>query len=335
MTEPRIALIGEAWGEQESIERRAFVGSSGWTLDGMLKHAGISREDCLVTNVFNVRPVGNKIESLCGPKPAGIPGLPALIRGKYVSAVYGPEIARLWKELEDFKPTTIVALGNTPLWALTGHSGISKYRGSPMQTTCKRWKVIPTYHPAAVMRTWNMRPVVIADLMKAKRHAADPTFRRPNRTLWLEPTIADLYRFYEEHIKDAAELSIDIETAAEQITMLAISPRPDLGLVIPFWIREGGPNYWTLEEEIFAWQFVDMVMREKPVIGQNFLYDSQYFWRCFHIPAANLSDDTMLLQHAQQPEMEKSLGFLGSIYTDEPAWKWMGRRDSGTLKTED
>jgi hypothetical protein len=42
----------------------------------------------------------------------------------------------------------------------------------------------------------------------------------------------------------------------------------------------------------------------------------------------------MLLAHAMQPEMEKSLGFLGSIYTDEPAWKFMGRRGE-TLKAED
>jgi uracil-DNA glycosylase len=330
----RVAIIGEAWGEHEEAARQPFVGKAGWFLNSMLRVAGIERDDCLVTNVFNMRPKGNRIESLCGPRTEGVPGLPPLAKGKYLLAPYVHHIKRMWKEIEDFSPTVIVAFGNTALWALTGKTGISKYRGSPMQTSCKRWTVLPTYHPAAVLRTYNLRPIVIADLAKAKRHSFTREFRRPSRQLWLEPSIPDLYRFYEEYIVPAPEISVDIETAAEQITMLSIAPTPTVGLVIPFWIRDGGPNYWTLENEVLAWEFVDMVMREKPVIGQNFMYDAQYFWRCYHIPALNLRDDTMLLAHAMQPEMEKSLGFLGSIYTDEPAWKWMGRRGE-TLKAED
>jgi hypothetical protein len=34
----------------------------------------------------------------------------------------------------------------------------------------------------------------------------------------------------------------------------------------------------------------------------------------------------MLLHHAIHPEMRKGLGFLGSIYTDEPSWKLMRKR---------
>lgn len=46
------------------------------------------------------------------------------------------------------------------------------------------------------------------------------------------------------------------------------------------------------------------------------------------------SDDTMLLHHALQPEALKSLGYLGSIYTDEGNWKQM-REKVKTIKRED
>jgi len=42
----------------------------------------------------------------------------------------------------------------------------------------------------------------------------------------------------------------------------------------------------------------------------------------------------MLLHHAMQPEMEKGLGFLGSLYTNEPSWKFM-RTDHDNLKKGD
>jgi hypothetical protein len=37
----------------------------------------------------------------------------------------------------------------------------------------------------------------------------------------------------------------------------------------------------------------------------------------------NYDDDTMLMHHALQPESNKGLGFLGSVYTDRSSWKTM------------
>ena len=49
----------------------------------------------------------------------------------------------------------------------------------------------------------------------------------------------------------------------------------------------------------------------------------------------NFVDDTMLLHHALQPESEKSLAFLGSLYTDESAWKLMRQRGKTTIKRDE
>ena len=72
---------------------------------------------------------------------------------------------------------------------------------------------------------------------------------------------------------------------------------------------------------------------QKRIVGQNFLFDIHFLWRTVGITVPNATDDTMLLHHALQPEMEKGLGFLGSIYTREPSWKVM--RKTGTTKRED
>jgi hypothetical protein len=68
-------------------------------------------------------------------------------------------------------------------------------------------------------------------------------------------------------------------------------------------------------------------------IFQNGLYDIAFIWRAWKIPVMNAEEDTMLLHHALQPESLKSLGYLGSIYTDEGPWKSM--REVKTIKRED
>jgi hypothetical protein len=55
------------------------------------------------------------------------------------------------------------------------------------------------------------------------------------------------------------------------------------------------------------------------------------------IKVIGAAEDTMLLHHAIQPESLKGLGFLGSIYSDERAWKGMNDRKGykKTIKRDD
>lgn len=68
----------------------------------------------------------------------------------------------LEREIEVVRPTHILALGNEGLLASTGHSGITKYRGKPIDKG--EYTVIPTVSPAAVMRNPGQRPGYMADL---------------------------------------------------------------------------------------------------------------------------------------------------------------------------
>lgn len=334
-TLPRIAIVGDAWGDREEQHGVAFAGSNAFVLKAMLAQAGIDMTQCLLTSAFNIN-INGDLRKLYGDKAAAIPLYRALEPGKFVDRRYEPELQRLFRELETFSPTVIIALGNVALWALCKKVGLKKYRGTPLPSHDSRWKILPTYPPQTVMRQWKLRPIVISDLAKARRESEFPELRRPSRRIRINPSLPDIEAFYFDHIQPAEIVSCDIETKAGTITEVGYATSANEALVIPFYSRERPDgNYWrTAREEIAAWSWVRRINREKQLIGQNFQYDMQYFWRTLGITCPRFAGDTMLMHHTLQPEMEKGLGFLGSIYTDEPSWKFM-RQDHSTLKTED
>ncbi len=355
-----IVLVGEAWGREEAEASAPFIGASGKLLRAMLSQVGIRYDECFITNVFNFKPKGkypdNDLKNVCGTKAEAIPLLPPLSAGKYVRAEFAPEIARLQAELAAEQPRLVIAFGATAAWALLGTSGIKKIRGAPALSggrlfSSQPFKVLPTYHPAAVLREWSLRPIVIADLLKARREAESPELVRPSREIWIEPTISDLLDFEHSFILPSPDLSVDIETAGDQTTCVGFAPSVERAIVVPFVdpVRADG-NYWrTAADELSAWNIVRRwCMMTVPIsqrapewrhlpykrgVGQNHLYDIHRLWRGMGIQL-HAEDDTMLMHHAMQPEMEKGLGFLATIYTEELTWKFM-RKKHETLKKED
>jgi hypothetical protein len=69
-------------------------------------------------------------------------------------------------------------------------------------------------------------------------------------------------------------------------------------------------------------------------IFQNALFDTNRLWRGYGVTFGGDIEDTMLMHHALQPESQKDLGFLGSVYTNEPAWKLMRTREKDNFKKE-
>lgn len=333
----KIALVAESWGEQEEKTRIPLIGTTGQELNRMLLEAGIERAKCFATNVFALRPTANKIDSLCLDKK-GVGGkaytLPATNMGKYIEPRFLPELDRLAEELQVVRPNLTIALGAIACWALLRSPKIGSVRGTTSESMLlPGLKVLPTYHPSAVYRNWALRPIVIADLMKAKREAEFPEIRRPQRFILVRPSIPEMYAWWKEHGEGTERLSFDIETTKGQIRNIGFAISRQHAINIPFIVRDR--SYWpTINGEWAAWQFVQMVLDSPAVkIAQNGLYDIQYLWR-MGLRIRNYREDTMLLHHALYPEMQKGLGFLGSIYSSEPAWKLL-RGKAEELKKDD
>ena len=366
---PPILLVGEAQGQSEASFGAGFVGGSGAELLRMLREARIltfsdadrsnlnlyyrtqnpkytaaiwDRHTATVrrTNVFQLHPPRNNLAWFCGPTTAALPGYPQLLSSKWVRAEFEPELDRLAGETLELNPNLIVCLGNAALWAFTGRTRITKWRGATtLSTHCVAgYKLLPTLHPASVLYQYSQRPTVVADLHKARREAAFPELRRPAREIWIEPTAEDVEQFLSSFCRRCKVLSVDIETTGDRITCIGFAPNPELAIVIPFDDdRAKDGNYWpTRELEGRVWRAIGGVLADPgiPKLFQNGLYDIAFLWRSMRIQVLGAAHDTMLLMHSLQPEAKKSLGYLGSIYSDECAWKNLGAH-SKTIKRED
>lgn len=296
-----------------------------------LRRAGIDPESCIWLNVFQ-QAAGSFFSFTQESKSGALTGIPGVARKAYLRAEFGPELHALYTTIRRIQPNIIVACGELALLAVTHQTKLKFARGRVTTSiaSCGTTKVLPVLHPRAVLAEIKQEPILIMDLMKAKRQAAFPEVVRPQRYLHLRPTIEDLESFWQEYIEPSDGLSIDIETKNPLITCVGVSPSPDRCLIIPFFDGEKtSGNYWvTPREEKIAWQFVRRCLNTpgKRVFGQNFQYDTQYLWRYMGIPCSSWTDDTMLMHHAIQIEMDKGLGFLASIYSEELAWKFMAKR---------
>jgi hypothetical protein len=347
----KIVLIGEAWGEQEANYEHPFVGPAGAELYRMLKHAGFPGEPLdyrfsspvtmlsrwrqlgiPLLNVFNERPKDN-IKFFYGKTSdeKSIPLDKSLPSRKFGSSVLwtrkdkAHHVQALHARLEELKPNLIIPLGATACWALNLGAGITSLRGSLIQTP---WgKVLPTYHPAAVLRKWDLRPTTVIDFHKARREMEYPELRLTNREIWTVPSISDLWLWWEQHGSKSKLLAFDIETLRQQqISEVGFAASATNAIHIPFCWQEGRvyKSYWSsVKEEAQAIKFCAHVLNSDiPKIAQNGVqYDCYWLAKEWGVAVRNFTHDTMTLAHCWQPELPKSLEFLGSVFLDERSWK--------------
>lgn len=341
-----LAFVGEAPGEEEALGGAPFVGRSGWLIRSMCRDAGIPINRCLITNSFDVRPVENNVKQFFMGKAdykkwkqTNDYDLPSHGGYGYVRPDYLHNRDRLSKELRAYNPKIVVALGGTALWALTGEHKITEYRGTiTTSTLVPGLPVLPTYHPAAVLRQWELKPTVILDLMKARAVADGGPITPPEREVWINPTLSEVLEFDAKYITPSTLVGVDIETywVDRLIRCIGISPDPQHCLVIPLthpFHEKNSYSYWKPSEEIFIRQWLGKLLGDpkKKKLYHNGAYDIQWLANEGLFTRGEV-EDTMLLHHALQPELPKKLGFLGSIYTNEIAWKNLANFKEGNKK---
>lgn len=331
----RIMLVGEAPGEEEIARMEPFVGVSGQELNRMLGEVGILRSECFVTNVARIRPANNDIGNFIALKKKDITSLHQPLRDKMVKQEILDGYALLRKEIELVRPKVIVAFGNLALWALTGAWGIVKWRGSILALDGVRSEsgpvVIPTYHPAAVLRQWEWRAISLSDLRRAKRAMDDQLGRPPEWRFTVRPNFNQTVEVLNALSRrlEVSELWIDfdLETRAGHIACAGLSWSLTEAISIPFMCVENKEGYWAPEEEaaIIHLLYLILTHRNVKVRWQNGLYDAQYTWKWWHfIPRGH--QDTMISQHTMWCAQPKSLAFQASMYCEHYVyWKDDGK----------
>lgn len=125
-----LMFIGEGPGRDEDLSGRPFVGAAGQLLDKMIAAIGIKREDVYIANIVKCRPPGNRVPKEEEAKAC----IPYLRRQVYL-----------------IRPKVIVCLGATALrYVIDPEARITRVRGQWVER--KGYWLIPTYHPAALLR---------------------------------------------------------------------------------------------------------------------------------------------------------------------------------------
>ncbi|GAC1353057.1 MAG: uracil-DNA glycosylase [Polyangiales bacterium] len=142
-----LMFVGEGPGAEEDAQGLPFVGKAGQLLDKMIEAMGLSPPNVYVANIVKCRPPGNR-----KPEPVEMETCEGYLH----------------EQIALVQPKVIVALGATAVEGLLKVSGITKLRGS--------WRlyrgaipVMPTFHPAYLLRNPPAKREVWADLQEVMK----------------------------------------------------------------------------------------------------------------------------------------------------------------------
>jgi DNA polymerase len=140
--EARLMFVGEAPGGDEDEQGLAFVGKAGQLLTKIIEAIDLKRDDVFIANVLKCRPPGNR-----NPETDEILSCQPFLE----------------RQIASIRPEVIVGLGKfAGQWLLKTMQPITRLRGT--LGTYQGIKVMPTYHPAYLLRNPEAKKDVWADM---------------------------------------------------------------------------------------------------------------------------------------------------------------------------
>jgi DNA polymerase len=141
-----LMFVGEAPGRDEDIQGIPFVGRAGQKLTQIIEAIGLTRDDVYIANVIKCRPPDNR-----NPEPDEVVQCEPF----------------LFRQIDTIKPKVIVALGTFAAKSLLKTAdSISRLRGRVYDY--RGAKLVPTFHPAFLLRNPACRREVWEDMKKVR-----------------------------------------------------------------------------------------------------------------------------------------------------------------------
>ena len=340
-----IIVVTEFPGKTDLATGHLLSGATGRIFWELAEEVGLTKHNISVLPVISSRPGSGKIEDFCvckkdAEREAPLWGYPSYPRtfiktGKYLHPKLLKEVDRLIETISSLRPNLVICLGSFATWALLDNSKLTSLRGTATESPLvPGLKVIPTFHPVTIIREWSQRVIAGADLMKASREAEFPEIVRPKRTVYVPENREDL-DWIEKMLFASSRLTLDIETKNNQITCVGFATSPSEAYCIP--ITDGRKpdwNYWSHSDEVHAIKMIKKICEEPRIKKglQNGVYDIQYLWWIWGIKTMGFADDSLIMHHSLYSELPKSLGFMGSVYTNEASWKLMRKWEEKEVK---
>lgn len=295
-----LIFVGEAPGVQEAKQGRPFVGPSGKVLRKILGSLGIDLDRCYVTNAYKL-----------------YHGRPQTPTKEQLERHRGELLEELRSVVNGFRwNPVIITLGNTALWALTGDYKlkVTKVRGQPIEVDGLP-TIVPTVHPAAVLRGVQSPHDMLNDIARAVRIARGD-FKKPE-VRWTLISTAEALAKWSSKVPDGATIAADIETSGyywwsdDEVIMLGLY-HPDTGAaaIIP---KHALKNPRVREQ-------LRLLASRTRWEGHNFKFDT-HFLRKAGIPV-RYDDDTMLMHYVlDERRGTHGLKQLASHVFGAPDWE--------------
>lgn len=335
-------IVGDAPKKQDVMAGRAWTDRYGAGVVDKLKKLGVHRHDVSWANVVACRwPRDDAKSFLAGlkirnrrRKRKGQPEHPTPMR-----ACEG----RLRADLSDH--TNCLPMGDIATKAiLHGNPTFSDVRGGPREVSLRvdvsspyDWtlRVLPTFHPEQLAYQPKYKPVLASDLAKAFRYFKD-------KLNWIQPEVhwnpkpRDLQRILNRWKRLRKIVWYDVETDALEalnadLRCVGLGTESDVVMIhflsrdreTKFYEDSIGPWAGTLQDErdtrvILTELFADPTVTKG---GHNAgYYDRLVIEQHFGVTPAPLID-TIILHKLAESEYPHGLGYIGSVWTDVPAWK--------------
>jgi len=322
-TSVKVALVGEALGQQEAEYGEPFVGKAGFKLTRLIEWAGFDRSQFDIWNVVWCRPPDNKLVGEWYERDAT-----AHCRAAY------------WDELVS-RVNVIVPMGNVPTMALTGRAGILKTRGyirpGPGNT-----HVIPTVHPSFIQRGQaKYSAAFINDLQKAvrlSREGLQPTAY----DYTIDPTPASAMAWAAEYINELnyrpdTKLAFDIETPGKKDDEGALDDDEDP----TYTIWRIGFSYKPYHALSIPWQpmYIPAIRTLLESSGSKVVWNAGFdVPRIKHngVGINGVIHDGMVAWHVLHSDLPKGLGFVATFTCPhQEEWKHLSGSQPGFYNATD
>lgn len=288
----KVMLIGENPGYNEDKKGIPFVGRSGKLLNEIFADLEIDREEWYITNA--VKCFTNQDETK--PKVSEIKACkPYLI-----------------EEIKRVKPNVIGALGNSAIRSLLNREGINKIKNNIFMSEEFGIKVIPTFHPAYVLRNpgaYNYLYDGIKMILEESKKSSI-VYKSPIKTKYLIADTKEKLNKVLDELEKKEKFAFDLETSdLNYLTNIGlsfgVSWKKGLGISIPWELLEG--------KELDRLQKI--LLSDKLKIGQNVKFDIQCLLGKKHKVKGPFFD-TMLAHHLINENMKHGLNDQVLEYTD-------------------
>ena len=141
-----LMLVGEGPGRQEDEQGRPFVGPAGQLLDMLLEGLMLQKRDYYICNIVKCRPPDNRVPTDDEAEKC---------------------LPFLRNQVALIKPQIIVCMGATAMrYIIDREAKITQIRGQWIER--KGYFIMPTFHPAALLRDDSKKPLMFEDMKKVR-----------------------------------------------------------------------------------------------------------------------------------------------------------------------